>query len=115
MDVPTLIILVIVGVLVFPLMVYVHCGLERIYVLFGQHFCKKHGLTISRVRCGPEFDEDGLKTESSLVEFDCIAPDGERQFVQLRVWIFGVRKVLRMEPFPEEWKESSTEKGQQCT
>jgi len=86
---------------------YVHCGLERCYVHFGQRFCKNRGLTISRVRCGPEFEDSGVKTEYSIVEFDCINAEGVRQLLKLRVWIFGVKKVLSIDNYPKD------EEGQQ--
>jgi len=103
----TIIAIVVAGILFVPLMWWVHCGLERCYVCFGSRFCKKRALAISRCRCGPEFEDSGVKTEYSIVEFDCLTPDGVRQLVKLRVWIFGVRKVLSIEEYPGE------EEGQQ--
>ena len=107
MDTFTIIALVVVGILVIPLMWYVHCGLERCYVWFGYRFCRKHGYIISQFRCGPEFEPSGVKTEYSLVEFDCSTPEGKRILVKLRVWVFGIKKVLSMEDFSEK------ERGQQ--
>jgi hypothetical protein len=109
----TIIAIVVTGILIVPLMWYVHCGLERCYVWFGHRFCKKRGFTISRVRCGPEFEKCGVKTESSLVEFDCVTPEGVRTLVRLRVWIFGIRKILTIEDFPEDHELSETGEGQQ--
>jgi hypothetical protein len=112
MDTVTIIVIVACSILVVPLLWYVHCGLERCYIRFGHRFCKSRGLTVSRFRCGPEFEDSGIKTENSIVEFDCIAPDGARQLVKLRVWIFGIRKVLRIEAFPKD-QEAETEEATQ--
>ena len=102
MDTPTIVAIVLAAILAIPLMWYVHCGLERCYVRYGQRFCKKRDLAISRVRCGPEFEDSGVKTEFSIVEFDCTTAEGVRKLVKLRVWIFGVRKVLGIDDFPKE-------------
>lgn len=85
---------------------YVHCGLERCYLLFGRSFCKKRGLAVSRSRCGPAFTAR-VKTEYSIVELDCVDPQKGRTLVRLLVWIFGIRKVLSIEPFPEKYWDSS--------
>ena len=84
----------------------VHCGLEHCYLWFGRRFCKKRGLAVSRCRCGPAFIGN-VKTEYSIVEFDCADPQQGRTLVRLLVWIFGVRKVLSIEPFPEKCWDSS--------
>ena len=108
MDIVTIALIVACGILIVPLMWYVHCGLEQCYVRFGHRFCKKRGLNVSRCRCDPEFEDSGVKTESSIVEFDCTTSDGVRQLVKLRVWIFGIRKVLSIEPFPENQEAVKT-------
>lgn len=103
-----------IGVLVLGLHWIVHCGLERCYLRLAHRFCQKRGLTISRSRCGPAFDDRG-KTEYSIVELDCVHPQEGRQLIRLLVWIFGVRKVLSIEPFPEKEQSSdeTQESGQQ--
>lgn len=102
MDTIIIIAIVAAGVLAIPLMWYVHRGLERCYILFGRRFCKKRGLTVSEARCGPEFEDSGVKAEYPIVEFECVTAEGVRQLVRLRVWIFGVKKVLSIEDFHEE-------------
>ncbi len=102
------------GVLSLGLLWIVHCGLERCYLRLAHRFCQKRGLTISRSRCGPAFDDRG-KTEYSIVELDCVHPQEGRQLIRLLVWVFGVREVLSIEPFPEEEQSSdeTQESGQQ--
>lgn len=102
METTTLVIGIVAGVLSIPLLGYVHYALERHYVRIGVRYCTKHGYEISRCRCGPEFDDRGVKTEYFIVEFDCISTQGTRQRVKLRVWILGVRKVLGIEDISKE-------------
>lgn len=87
---------------------WVHCGLDRCYLWFGRRFCTKRGLVVSRCRCGPAFIGN-VKTEYSIVEFDCADHQHGRTLVRLLVWIFGVRKVLGIEPFPEEYWSSGVQ------
>ena len=96
-------------VLGFPIILlgwYVHCGLEHCYLWLGRRFCKKRGLAVLRSRCGPAFN-GRVKTEYSIVELDCADPQKGRTQVRLLVWIFGIRKVLSIEPFPEKYWDSS--------
>jgi hypothetical protein len=85
---------------------YVHCALEHCYLWFGRRFCKRLGLAVSRCRCIPGFISN-VKTEYSIVEFDCADPQQGRTLVRLLVWIFGIREVLSIEPFPEKYWDSS--------
>ena len=100
------ILLIILSVLSVPLLLLVHWGLERCYVRLARRFCAKRGFTPSRWRCGPAFDDTGVKTEYSIVELDCDHQQKGRQLVRLLVWIFGVRKVLSMGPFPVQEHDS---------
>ncbi len=106
----TIVVLIVCGVITIPLFWWVHCGLESWYVRLGRSFCTRRGLTPSRWRCGPQFDDAGVKTEYSVVEIDCDRPEEGRQLVRLLVWIFGVRKVMSIGPFPEE-EEGQQESG----
>jgi len=97
-----IIVFIICGILVVPLSWWIHCTLELCYIRIARRFCTRRGLTPSRYRCRPAFDDTGVKTEYSLVELDCNDPKEGRQLVKLLVWIFGVHKVLSIGPFPEE-------------
>ena len=108
-----LIVFIVVGILAVSLLWWVHCSLEFCYVKLARRFCVKRGLTPSRWRCGPAFDDTGVKTEYSIVQLDCVDSQEGRKLVELLVWIFGVRKVLRIEGFPEDLKESKGWAGQQ--
>jgi hypothetical protein len=84
----------------------VHCTLDRICVRHARRFCKRHGFEISRVRWQPEFEPSGdkrVKTESTLVQLDCFDGQKQRRLVLLRVWLFGVRKLLSDEKYPEAY------------
>lgn len=96
-----LIFLAVVVVLTVPTLLLVHRGLSYCYLQFARRFCAKRGLLLSRWRCGPAFEGTGVRTEYWIVDLDCQHPQDGRQFVRLLVWIFGVRKVLVIEPFQE--------------
>ncbi len=95
-----------IGFPIIQLFLCVHRGLEHCYLWFGSRFCKKRGLAVSRSRCGPTFI-GRVKTEYSIVELDCADPQKGKTLVRLLVWIFGIRKVLSIEPFPEKYWDSS--------
>jgi hypothetical protein len=97
------IVLAVVGLLLFFI---VHNALERCYVMYSLRYCRKSGFEPSRWRCGPEFDESGLKTEFSLVELDCLDIHGERRLIRLKVWVFGIRKLLGAEKYPDSHEDS---------
>lgn len=94
--------------LAIPFLFFTHWTIEGYYIWLGRRFCKKRGLVISRHFCGPEFEDSGVKTEYSIVEIDCLSPEGVRKWVKLRVWIFGIRKVLHVVDYPEEEKGDPT-------
>jgi hypothetical protein len=79
----------------------VHCGLTRLCFWHSQRFCRRSGLAIRRARLKPEIDSSGTKTESSLVQLDCLDADSQRRLVLLSVWPFGFRKTISNEPYPE--------------
>lgn len=70
-----IIVAIVAGVLALPFFVYVHVWLERCYLAYAMRYCRKHGYVVSRCRVGPLFDEDGIKTEYSLVVIDCFGPN----------------------------------------
>ena len=59
-----------------------------------------------------EFVEAGYKTESTLVQLDCLDSQGRRKLVLLLVWPFGVRRLVSDEIYPdfydEQWPQPST-------
>jgi hypothetical protein len=96
--------LVVVGV---PASIYllwfVHCTLDRLCMRHAQRFCRRNGLDARRVRCQPEFDRSGVKTESTLVQLDCFDAQKQRRLVLLLVWPFGVRKLVSDEKYPDSY------------
>jgi len=103
--------LLIIAVLVvgIPLSLYlfwiVHCTLDRVCVRHARRFCARSGLEICRARWQPAFDTSGIKTESTLVQLDCLDVQKQRKLVLLLVWPFGVRKMLSDENYPESYDE----------
>lgn len=96
------IILIVLAVLVTgPLFYGVHCGLDYCCLKHARRFCRKRGLEVKRWRLGPAFDQTRAKTEFTLVELDCLDRQGQRRLVRLLVWLFGIRKVLGDEQYPE--------------
>lgn len=96
--------LVVVGV---PALIYllwvVHCTLDRVCMRHARKFCSRNGLDIRRVRCQPEFEQSGVKTEFTLVQLDCFDAREQRRLVSLLVWPFGVRKLVSDEEYPESY------------
>jgi uncharacterized damage-inducible protein DinB len=75
----------------------VHRAMERCYLAHAARYCRKRGLNWVRARIGPEFDDEGVKTEFTVIELDCRDAQGERQLVRLQVWLFGVRRDISRE------------------
>jgi hypothetical protein len=86
---------------VLPAFYFVHRTLEYCYFLHARRFCRKQGFKLGRWRCRPAFDNSGIKTEFTIVEVDCVDIQGQRKLVRLLIWIFGIRKVLANEKYPE--------------
>ena len=85
-----------------------HCTLNRICAVHARRFCRWHGLEVSRVRWQMEFERRpdgrrGVKTEFTLVQLDCLDGQKQRRLILLRVWLFGVRKLLSDEKYPESY------------
>lgn len=88
---------------------YVHRALEYSCLWLGRRSCRKRGLAVLRSRCGSAY-HGRVKTEYSIVEFDCAHPQQGRILARLLVWVFGIRKVLSVEPFPDKyWDKSETQ------
>lgn len=99
---PVLIMLMIVaGVLALPMYVLVHRGVNYCCLVHASRFCRRNNFELTRWRCRYEFDRSGVKTESTVVELDCLDASGERRLLRLRVWLFGVRSMLSNEPYAE--------------
>ena len=84
----------------------VHCTLDRIIVKHARRFCCRRGLEISRVRWQPQFEPSGVKrvkTESTLVQLDCLDGQKQRRLVLVLAWPFGVRKLVSDEIYPESY------------
>ena len=89
------------GILALPLFYLLHSTLNYCYLVHARRFCRRQGFEISRWRCGPAFDQSGLKTEFTLVELDCLDGQKQRRFVRLLVWVFGIRKMLSDDKYEE--------------
>lgn len=83
----------------------VHCALDRVCVNHARRFCRRNRLEIARFRWQPAFDQTGVKTESTLVQLDCLDTQRQRKLLLLSVWPFGVRKVVSDEKYPESYDE----------
>ena len=97
----------ILGVIVFGLVglavsyftYLVNCTLNRICVWHAKRFCKRNGLAAQRASWQMEFElrpdgRRGVKTEFTVVQLECFDSQNQRRLVSLRVWLFGVRKML---------------------
>jgi hypothetical protein len=96
--------LVVVGI---PAVLYAfwvaHIMLGRLCVKHARRFCRRSGLEIRRARWQPEFEPSGIKTESTLVQLDCLDAQKQRRLVLLSVRPFGVRKTVSDEPYPDSY------------
>jgi hypothetical protein len=92
---------VVAGVLALPLFVLVHRGSHYCCLAHAKRYCRKNGIELKRWRCGPQFDATGVKTEFTVIQLDCLDGEKRRKLISLSVWIFGVRKVLADEGYPE--------------
>jgi len=95
-----------VGIIGLFLLYYVHRGLEYCCLRYALRFCRRSGFEIRGWRVGPAFDTTGVKTEFTLVELDCLDAQKQRKLVRLIVWVFGIRKVLSTEDYPESQDET---------
>jgi hypothetical protein len=103
-------------VLCIPALIYlswfVHCVLGRVCASHARRFCRRNCLEVSRSRWQPAFDKPGVKTESTLVQLDCLDMQRQRKLLLLLVWPFGVRKVVSEEQYPQsfdaQWPPSKT-------
>jgi hypothetical protein len=89
----------------------VHCLLDRVCVRHARRFCERSGLKVCRVRWQMAYYESGVKTEFTLVQLDCFDAQRQRKLVLLRVWPFGVRKMVSNETYPESYDEQWPQKG----
>ena len=83
----------------------IHRTLNLICAGHARKFCAKRAWTVQRARWQPAFDESGLKTESTLVQLDCVDAQEYRKLILLLVWPFGVRKIVSEEPYLESYGE----------
>ena len=93
----------------------VHCTLDRVIVRHARRFCSRRGLEISRVRWQMEFERRadgrrGVKTESTLVQLDCLDAQKQRRLVLILAWPLGVRKLVSDEIYPESYESQWPQK-----
>jgi hypothetical protein len=100
-----ILVFVVVGILGLLLMYAVHCALDYCCVRHARRFCRRNDLEVCRSRAGMAFDQSGVKTEFTIVELDCLDGQKQRKLVRLLVWVFGIRKVLNDEKYPESFDE----------
>ena len=99
-----IIVFILIVILDLPLLLYaVHCGLGYCCVRHARRICRRNGLEIRRSRAGMAFNQSGVKTEFTIVELDCLDGQKQRKLVRLLVWVFGIRKVLDDEKYPESF------------
>src|SRR5262245_15937919 len=91
------------AILGLPLCWLIHCSLQRICIWHAQRFCRQRHFNLCRCRGRPNFNYDGVKTEFTLVEIDGFDNNSQRRLIRLLVWIFGVRKVLCDQAYPESY------------
>jgi hypothetical protein len=113
-------ILGIIGFVIFSIaMMYVlwvvHGTLNRICAKHAKRFCRRKGLAVQRVRWQIEFERRpdgrrGVKTENTLVQLDCLDAQKQRRLVLLSVWLFGVRKMVSDDKYPETYDEQWPQK-----
>jgi len=52
-----------------------------------------------------------MKTEFTIVEVDCLDVQQQRRLIRMLVWIFGIRRVLSDELYPDsydqQWPQTS--------
>jgi hypothetical protein len=96
-----IILIIAAGMLALPVFFVVHCGLVYCCLVHARRFCRNHGFQPARWRSRPEFDQSGIKTEFTVVELDCLDLAGQRRLIRLLVWVFGIRKLLSDEKYPE--------------
>lgn len=111
LDPAEIVLIVAASILALPMMYAVHRGLNYCGLRHAQRFCRQHGFAISRWRCEPAFDQSGIKTESTLVELDCLDSQQQRRLIRLSVWLFGIRKVLSDDKYPKLHDEQSFRSG----
>jgi hypothetical protein len=91
----------------------VHCMLDRLCVRHARQFCRHRGWEVCRVRWQPETNLSGgkrVKTESTLVQLDCLDAQRRRRLILLLVWPFGVRRMVGDERYPESYDEQWPQK-----
>jgi hypothetical protein len=94
---------------------FVHCTLNRVCGIHARRYCRRHGLDVSRVRWQMEFERRpdgrrGVKTEFTLVQLDCLDAQKQRRLVLLSVWLFGVRKIVSDDTYPETYDDQWPQK-----
>jgi len=99
--------LMVVVVLLFPLTGFLFNFAHSLllhyrYIPHARRWCQKSGFKVDRWRTYYAFDKSGIKTEFTAVELDCVDGNGQRRFVFLLVWLFGVKTVLGASEFPIE-------------
>jgi hypothetical protein len=103
--------LLVAGVLTLPALWATHLLLGQLCLAHARRYCRRCGLKPCRFRWQPEFDRSGMKTESTLVQLDCVDGAGERRLILLVVWPFGVRSLVSNEPYTPsddlDWPKST--------
>jgi hypothetical protein len=96
--------LAVLGIFAFACLAwFVHCALDRLCLSHARRFCRRNGWEPSRVRCQPAFEQSGVKTEFTLVQVDCLDAGKQRKLILLLAWPFGIRTLLRDEPYPASY------------
>lgn len=89
------------SILSIPLFFFVHQFYGWVCVCHVRRYCTSHGISITRWRITPAFDEKGIKTERSQIEV--LSESGPRQRVfRFTVWPFGIKHVTEFNQSEDE-------------
>src|SRR4051794_5948185 len=83
----------------------VHRAMDFVCICHVRRFCGRYKLEVHLARCQPAFDSSGIKTESSVVQLECLDEQKRRRLVLLLATPFGIRKLVSNEEYPASYDE----------
>jgi hypothetical protein len=91
-------------ILMFFVFCLVHFLLYYYFLIYALLFCSRNRYTLQKWKCGMALDMEGIKTESTVFELDCLDAEKQPRFVRLVSGFFGIRELLVDEGHSEEDK-----------